>query len=1131
MRENIFSTRAAITEVALNPRRSVVVEACAGSGKTWLLVSRILRLLLSGAAPSSILAITFTRKAAQEMHERLRTWLEFLCVASDADAHQFLRERAMSDAEISAALPRARALFADVSFAAPSISIGTFHGWFQQLIAAAPLGEGVMEQTIVESESTLLNEAWITLAESLNRESSGVDAVALSRLFTTIGLHNTKALLWNFVKRRAEWRAFAGVGRESRADVDAVDAVLARWLREWDVDLARSPIDDWSADTATAATIQKIIRAVASHGKATDAAKRWPAKLEAAWASITPRQQYEAMRECCLTQAGTRRKNETNWADKAEAGSAFESLCTSIESVVDALHRREIYEFNHDALRAGVALLAAYENLKDQQRALDFADLEWRAYALLTSSEHVETVQYRLDCRYRHILLDEFQDTNPIQWQCLTAWLDASAASAIDVADKPTVFLVGDTKQAIYRFRRTDSRLFGVARDYLLEHFDAAVCSLNHTRRNAPAVIDAVNAVFADKPDFVDFVAHTSEQTKLAGNVAALPTFALLAVVPREISSTLRNPLEHPFEDNAQERYQAEATAFATGIAAMVGTLTVTIEENGTVKTRPARYSDVLVLFRRRTAISAFERALREVQIPYVGASSGGLMATLEVGDMVALLTFLASPDDDLALAQVLRSPLFGVSDDDLLAIRFNDDAPHWWERVQHIAAACVDTSLAEAAKHIKQWRTWMETLPVHDLLDRIFHDRDVLNRYRASVPAIMRERVIANLNAFMTLALEVDSGRYPSLMRFLNELKRYRELPDQEAPDEGAADLGDAVGIDDEIVNNTANAVKLLTIHSAKGLEAPIVWVIDANSVTNKRDSYTVITDWQPDEATPRHFSFWAKGANVDTLRKPIFDDEATYQQREQLNLLYVAATRAKQYLIVSGTERSTAKEAESWLSRLQSATEPPSNAWHVDVLRLDATKPNATKPTTKNEQEKIKASFTVEETWSIPVGARTSATATDESERNFGIALHAALQALAPTHAHPRGTRADDIEATICQQAEKILRTPRLRRFFDPAIFIAAYNELEISFARDVDAGAGIKKNSMGTANSQRIDRLVEFENEVWVLDYKSGQHVSTEQHREQIDAYCDAVRMLYAAKKVRGAVIDGEGALIEI
>lgn len=1092
-----FSTRADITAAALDPAGSVVVEACAGSGKTWLLVSRVLRLLLSGAAPSSILAITFTRKAAQEMRERLLAWLQFLSVESDDNVRQFLRARAMTESEIVAALPRARALFAEVAFATPALTISTFHGWFQQIISAAPMGEGALGATIADSETSLLSEAWMALADSLNRETEGPAAAALNQLFAQFGITSTRSLVYAFVRRRAEWRAYAGVG-QGISDSDAVETVLMRWRRDWQIDLDVEPAYAWCERVESKTCIQQIIAAIGRDASATAAAKKWAKELNDLWAFVSGEIKFSSLKKSFLTEENTPRKNQAGWCEKAGISIAFTTLCDGLREVIEVLTRRQLYVVNQAALRAGVALLSAYDNQKEADRTLDFTDLEWRAFQLLTSSTQAETVQYRLDCRYRHILLDEFQDTNPIQWQCLTAWLSASAATASSPEERPTVFLVGDTKQAIYRFRRTDARLFNVARDYLVQHFDARVCALNATRRNAPAVVDAVNKTFRTCEEFAGFHDHSADRIDLPGEVTILPPFPLPVEYGEISPEQWRNPLTTPLPEAEAEPYRAEAAALARGIAAMVGR-TVIKDESVAGGTRAARFDDVLVLFRRRAVLPSFERALREARIPYVGASAGGLLETLEVSDMVALLTFLSSPNDDLALAQVLRCPLFAVSDEDLQAIRFEGGNDHWWPRVGRLGARA---ALKRAHDYISRWLDWMDMLPVHDLLDRIFHEASVLSRYAAAVPPALRARVHANLNAFMALALDVDSGRYPSLPRFLNELKRYRELPDQESPDEGDAvpDESDATAA------AVGNVVRLMTIHSAKGLEAPIVWLIDANSVSSKTDSYTVLTDWQPHDVAPRDFSFWITQKLAGTMGAPFLAEEARYQAREQLNLLYVAITRTRQYLVVSGTARKKNPDALSWLNRMSAACGERDAHW------LNQTPIN----TPQAFSDKVAHNPIP---WPMAIGSRTAPAARHDAAA-YGTALHAALQVLAPTHRAPRERAVPACAPAVLTHAKTILARAELARFFDVAQFVAAYNEVEIALG-----GSGDE------ARFARIDRLVEFEREVWVLDYKSGEEASAEKYRAQIETYCQAARALYPQKVVKGAVIERTGTLTVI
>ena len=187
----------------------MVIEACAGSGKTWLLVSRIIRLLLAGATPSQILAITFTRKAAQEMATRLREWLRELATVDDEKAREFLRQREVPESEIDSVLPRARSLFEELLTHQPSITIATFHSWFLQILRRAPLDAGALgEVNLVEQTSSLVDEAWQLFASRVQRDPDSPVARGLDRLFRDCGLSNTQRVLTNFLYRRAEWWAY-----------------------------------------------------------------------------------------------------------------------------------------------------------------------------------------------------------------------------------------------------------------------------------------------------------------------------------------------------------------------------------------------------------------------------------------------------------------------------------------------------------------------------------------------------------------------------------------------------------------------------------------------------------------------------------------------------------------------------------------------------------------------------------------------------------------------------------------------------------------------------------------------------------------------------------------------------------
>ena len=1068
--------------IALDPKHSIVVEACAGSGKTWLLVSRIIRLLLDGAQPAQILAITFTRKAAQEMQARLQLWLRDLAMGDDAAVRQFFAERGLQNLS-DAQLLRARSLYSGVLLAQPGITISTFHGWFMQVMQRAPLNADVMQgSSLLERAGNAQEEAWEELLEQMRKQPDSAAANYMQQMFEECGLFNTRKLLFNFLGKRAEWWAYV------QGQQDVLGFALDNLRTDLDVDMEFDPVADWGACVISEEAFFAFVRQLAANGTETQQNKA--SELERTWTDSPPEARFDAVQPLLFTQAGEPRSFKPTKKQGAEAFLVTrDTLFDNLQLVRDILTDQQAYRLNEAVLHCGAAFLERYQALKQQKQQMDFSDLEWQLCRLLQQSEHAETMQYKLDSRYSHVLLDEFQDTNPLQWQILRAWFDAAVA----VESQPTVFIVGDPKQSIYRFRRADARLFGVARDYLRQNFGAHELHNNHTRRNSPAVLDAVNAVFADHPEgFVDFEPHTAEHTGLPGHVAVLP-LAVAEQVGKESAEdaplVLRDPLTTKRAEVEEGARHKEAVQFAELLQTVTRDWSVMEKDQA----RRATYGDIMVLVRSRTHLAVYEEALRAKHIPFISSRRGGLLDTLEAEDVQALLMFLITPFADLALAQVLRTPIFACSDADLMSLASGDETS-WWQRLQKLAEP--SPALQRAVELLQRWLALADKLPVHDLLDRIYFEGDVLARYAAVLPPEMRAKVSANLHAFMEIALSVDAGRYPSLPRFLQELRELRDSRD-DAPDEGK--LGTA-----------GNAVRIYTVHESKGLEAPIVWLLDANAEKNNRDGNDVLLDWPTHEARPLHFSLYADQASRGNKRAPLFEQDAAQEAREEMNLLYVAMTRAQQALIISGSSKGEEKEGKkktpSWYDRIAAVTAEQQNP-------LSTTAPSSTAKEDRKDKKEIALPPV------IAAGKRADA---NTLQQQRGIWLHALLQHLtegSTADANELGQRlaipAAEMES-LWQQAQHLLAQPELQRFFDASQYQQACNEMPYVNVR---------------GELKRIDRLVEFDKEVWVLDYKTGDRPDVAPYRAQMQEYRSAMQAVYAGKAVRCALLFADGMLHEV
>ncbi|HEV6966002.1 UvrD-helicase domain-containing protein [Roseateles sp.] len=847
--------------LACDPARSAVVEACAGAGKTWMLVSRILRALLAGARPQEIVAITFTRKAAGEMRERLLQWLAEFAAADESRRVAELVARGMSDAEAHAAAPRLAVLQQELLRGGRPVEIRTFHGWFSQLLRAAPLAllqaEGLSaELQLIEDEAELMPPLWRRFHARVLADAGLADA--FQALTETRGRNNLREWLMAAFGKRVELRlaARAGVLADSMPDVPR-------------------PLDALAGLRPRLAALARQLGA-AKGVKARDAATAIEQALALADDAAFP-----ALWSALFTKAGTAKKGLGDSPEQLDAVAALEAIAADLAQHEAAVEHARM-------ARLAEVLVDEFEALKRERGLVDMNDLERGALALLSRPETAGWVQQRLDARVRHLLIDEFQDTSPLQWHALHGWLAAYAGAG---GSAISVFIVGDPKQSIYRFRRAEPRVFAAAGDFVRDGLGGVSLACDHTRRNAPEVLAAVNAAFEAR--MPGFRAHTTEQ----GADTAAGLFSLDGPLAAALEGTAADP-ERWRPSLTEPRVEAEVARRAPECERVARFVRSLLAQG----TRP---SEVFVLARKREPLRQLAEALLAAGIPHVAPEDNRLADLPAAQDLIALLDALASPGHALSLAQALRSPLFGVDEADLLRLAeaagsaaWLGAAPRerrsWWDALDVVAGQPnASPALVRARGLLLAWREAARRCTPHELLDRIVSEGELVPRLLAAAPPSEAARRVQTVNAVLQAALELDGGRFAELYGFVRALKS-RSPKLAPAPAE--------------------EAVQLLTVHGAKGLEAEVVILLDADCAPPRAESLALACDWPVASPMPARLAFLVSERRPPPALARLVEDERALREREELNALYVAMTRARRRLVVSRTPPRRGASESSW-------------------------------------------------------------------------------------------------------------------------------------------------------------------------------------------------------------------------
>ena len=1083
--------RSAFYALACDPARSVVVEACAGSGKTWMLVSRILRALLAGAAPQEILAITFTRKAAGEMRARLNEWLAHFASPACSAGERIgeLRARGLGPAEAEAAEPLLAALHERVLRSGRSVAVLTFHAWFSQLMRAAP--RDLLAELKLQPDMELLEDPRDERRAVLQRFRQRVlgDAALRAdhdRLMASRGRSQVGKWLDAAWDKRIEFELAdaAGTLERSVADASFVGMEFASLAHPSEL-LHEASVHDLMLDVARVLAQQKSLVAQ-ERGELLALA----AELDDTCLALRD------ARKALLTEQNTLRKR----LDAPGLG----ELVALLQHVQRASDQQQAHDEHQAMVRLSRVLLAEFADHKRARGLADMPDLERCALALLRDSALSGWVQERLDARIRHLLIDEFQDTSPLQWHALHAWLAgyAGAGGGASGQRPPGVFIVGDPKQSIYRFRRAEPRVFEAARRFVAEGLLGHVLECDHTRRNAPQVLAALNQVFesaAASGEFDGFRAHTTQFEEV--NTAAVSALPRVLRPPRPAApdaapASWRDTLTTPRHEVEQVLRMQEARAVADAVSVLVRTVGVAP-------------GDIQVLSRKRESLRLAADALAALHLPFAAPEKLALLDAPEARDLLALLDVLASPTQNLSLAHALRSPVFSASDDDLVQIATAAAGGSWWQALMGLAA--VGPALQRARALLPPWQLAAAQLPPHDLLDRIVHEGEVRERVAACVPPERRRAALGVVDALLGLSLTLDGGRYATPYRFVRALKQ-RALEVAVAPQ--------------------PNAVQLLTIHGAKGLEARAVFVMDADPEPQNPETATLLIDWPAESPHPVRcaFVYSESEARCPPSLAGLLQQERAARQREELNMLYVAMTRAKERLVFSATEPSRTPAAVPWWQRVEPLAEGWVPAPRVGLAAGGAAPPAIDLPVlpawgvARVERSVLRDASAGHETASTRLGSAVHRTLEWASRRpDHAPAPPNVLASLAAAAAREFGAPA----AEVLRIAQRIVRSPACAPFFEPGRLHWAGNEVPLT-----DEGESLRVDRLVALNPPADAGTLRRPPVWWVLDYKiEHRPEALAPYRDQLLRYRRAVARLQPGAEVRCAFVTGAGELVEV
>jgi ATP-dependent helicase/nuclease subunit A len=1110
---------------ASNPVISAWVSANAGSGKTQVLVHRVIRLLLDGTLPERILCITFTNAAAAEMSKRLfRDLGEWIAVD---DAALLEKIGALTgEKRDSISVPRARRLFASALDAPGGLKIQTIHAFCERLLQRFPIEAGVVPGFGVLSEQSAAELLSAAGRLVLTGEVSDAEAESIRTVVRYAGAQAFDELLKELLKRPDLARQFADAESRRRA-LEAVLRLSPGTTLQSIAELAVAGMDR-----------PAYARAAAALDKLGNSAGKLARLIRAAITGLSPDRAFAALRSMCLTKEGELRQNfppvRLARADRA-AALFLRSELDRLLPLFERYRAAAVLEASTALLHLGAKIIGNYERAKRALGSYDYDDLIFKSRGLFASPAHRGWILYKLDAGIDHILIDEAQDTSPEQWQIIQNLTeDFFAGAGARGETVRTVFAVGDEKQSIFSFQGADPRFFQAMRGYFARRIREAGSTLEQVPltvsfRSTQTVLEAVDAVFTNE-------VHEPTRLGAAGLVEIWP-------LEEGRNPPERQPWRAPIDFGlTDEPRRCLARRIARTIRGWIEGKEMLVSRG-----RPIEPSDILILVRNRTTLmDELVRALKLEGLPVAGADRLELTTHIAVMDLIALGHFACLPQDDQMLACVLKSPLVErddgrmIDDDDLFDLAHGRGTSTLWQRLEEAVAGGKPYRAAHAK--LVAWHRDAGWKPPYEFFSAVLNEHEGFARMTARLGAEAAEP----LGEFLSRCLDYDQEYAPSLTGFLTWISA------QGAVIKRDMDLG-------------SGEIRVMTVHGAKGLESNIVILPDTCSVPERGLHPKIFFPRLEIDGRTLEVPLWRVRLDRDPELITALRDE--YQERqldEHDRLLYVAMTRAADRLYVCGSSSKVLND-RCWYRRIDGALRAKNlghvlndddgrSIWrHAHPQRGEAREQRASSqsPAPLNEALPLwaKTSAPVEAPslpWLAPSRAsealalgrraaeemRSPLAQAPGARYRRGAIIHRLLQSLPALPAELRDRRAKSYLAfkghgLTADEQDEIAAT--VMRLINDHAFGAVFAEGSIAeapiIARVNIAGAIIPVSGL-------IDRLVIGPEQVLILDFKSNRpppatiDTVDPSYARQLALYRRAMLELFPGRAVRAALLWTEG-----